>query len=733
MPQLTQVYADLVGATGLQIGGDQGRDLAPVDHSKVRHGAALPPHPREALSVPRVPAVGGVDVGVIDACPQGQRQVSPLDAVVLEARLEPAQGLGGARHHEQSAGVLVEAVDDPRALRGGPARKLREVVEQGVDQRARGVPWRRVHDHTSGLVYHREDLVRVEDLEGQVLGDELQPCRFGHLDAQLIPGAQAHAARARLPKPEDTPRFDELLELGAAPSGRHETWVLVQAEPGLVLRRLEALNRALVGIDHGMTLADLASPAKLGFNGAVASSPEISARRDLPRVDELLAQPDVARLLAAHGRLPARAAVRRALAWARERLGAAPVTRGELHGRVRHELHALLAPELRRVVNATGVVLHTNLGRAPLGKGALEALAEIGGHPCDLELDLLDGHRGGRGVAIARKLALLTGCADALVVNNNAGAVLLALAALAQGGEVLVSRGELVEIGGSFRMPEVMALSGACLVEVGTTNRTRAEDYARACTERSRAILRVHRGNFTISGFREDPDFAAVVEVARRAGIPLLVDLGHGALVEPSGPASDGLPPTASACLEQGADLVLMSGDKLLGGPQAGIAVGEAGLVRELRRHPLHRPLRAGKLTLAALDATLLDHLAGRVAAVPARAALARSPEDCHAAAERVLEACAPALVDAALTVEIVASTAAAGGGSDARYTLPSAALALRHRELSCALLAERLRRHKPAVVGRIKKELLLLDLRAVAPADEPYLVEALVALIRST
>ena len=306
-------------------------------------------------------------------------------------------------------------------------------------------------------------------------------------------------------------------------------------------------------------------------------------------------------------------AARSALSRAREELlaGAEP---GDLVERVESELAAARGARLRRAINATGVIIHTNLGRAPLAREALERVSAVAGGYSNLEYDLGEGGRGSRQDHAAPILRRLTGAEAALIVNNNAAAVLLALAALAEGREVLVSRGELIEIGDGFRIPDVLARSGARLREVGTTNRTRAGDYDRAIGPETALLLRVHQSNFRVVGFTEQPRLADLVRVARAHGLPLVDDLGSGALFASSSLLL-GDEPTARESLEAGADLVCFSGDKLLGGPQAGIIVGRAELVEQLRRHPLQRALRADKLTLAALEATLALYLDPELAA----------------------------------------------------------------------------------------------------------------------
>jgi L-seryl-tRNA(Ser) seleniumtransferase len=351
------------------------------------------------------------------------------------------------------------------------------------------------------------------------------------------------------------------------------------------------------------------------------------------------------------------------------------------------------------VINATGVLVHTNLGRAPLPAAALTRAVEVGGGYSNLEYDLSRGTRGSRQDHLAAILRRLTGAEAALVVNNNAAAVMLALAALAEGREVLVSRGELIEIGDGFRIPDVLARSGARLVEVGTTNRTQARDYERAVTAETAAILRVHQSNFRVVGFTELPRLEELAAVAGTHGLPLVDDLGSGALV----PLGD--EPTAQQSLAGGADLVCFSGDKLLGGPQAGIVVGRAELAERLRSHPLQRALRADKLTLAALEATLSLYLEPARARreVPVLNMLDEPADSVRARAERLAT-----LVGG----EVEETVAKVGGGALPLTELPSFACALEEA------LAERLRVGEPAVVGVVRDGRLLLDVRAIAEAE---------------
>jgi L-seryl-tRNA(Ser) seleniumtransferase len=417
--------------------------------------------------------------------------------------------------------------------------------------------------------------------------------------------------------------------------------------------------------------------------------------RDLPSVDELAADE---RLATAAPRPLLVAAVRSALERAREeiRAGADP---GDLVDRVESELAAARGARLRRVINATGVVVHTNLGRAPLARDALERVASVAAGYSNLEYDVGEGARGSRQDHVAPILRRLTGAEAALVVNNNAGAVLLALAALAEGREVLVSRGELIEIGDGFRIPDVLARSGARLHEVGTTNRTRAADYDRAIGPDTALLLRVHQSNFRVVGFTEQPRLEELVRIGRTHGIPVVDDLGSGVLVELEGE------PSARDALSAGADLVCFSGDKLLGGPQAGIVVGRADLVEKLRRHPLQRALRADKLTLAALEGTLALYLDPERAAgeIPVLRMLAEPLEAVRGRAERLAEVAGG---------EVEQTVGRVGGGALPLAELPSFACAIEEE------LATPLREGDPPIVGILRDGRLLLDCRTLTDEE---------------
>jgi L-seryl-tRNA(Ser) seleniumtransferase len=380
---------------------------------------------------------------------------------------------------------------------------------------------------------------------------------------------------------------------------------------------------------------------------------------------------------------------------------------------------------LRAVINATGVIIHTNLGRAPLAEAARAHLTELATGYTNLEYDLAKGTRGSRNVHAESLLKTLTGAEAAVVVNNNAAATLLMLSGLAAGREVLISRGELVEIGGGFRVPDVMRQSGAILREVGTTNRTRISDYTASASERTALILRVHPSNFRIEGFTERPSLEGLVQTARAIGLPVVEDLGSGCLVE-------GLPdePSVRASIEAGVDLVCFSGDKLLGGPQAGIIAGRAALVDRLRRHPLMRALRVDKLTLAALEATLVEYVAGRAAeTVPVHRMLQMSA----AAIEERARALADRLQGHGWRVALVSGASAVGGGSAPGVTVPTVLLAIERERLSPDALESALRSLDPPVIARIDADRVVLDLRTVLDEQDEQLAELLTSRFASS
>lgn len=444
----------------------------------------------------------------------------------------------------------------------------------------------------------------------------------------------------------------------------------------------------------------------------------------LPRVDRVIAHPclEGARLHLGAAAITALARLVLEEARARVRAGGAIPDVDGVANEVARRATVRLASRASRVINATGVLLHTNLGRAPLGARAAEALARSAAGYTSIELDMASGKRGHRGVFAETALAELTGAEAALVVNNNAAAVMLMLGCFAAGREVIVSRGELVEIGGGFRVPDVMARSGARLVEVGTTNKTRASDYERAldASPGAAAILRVHQGNFRQMGFVERPPHEALSELARRRGVLLLEDLGSGALVDLS-PYGLGGEPIVRASIAAGSDVVCFSTDKLLGGPQGGALVGRSALLAKARRDPLTRALRLGRLPLVALEATLASYLEGSLDEVPVLAAVRRPLE----AVTQRAAAWKKALEARGVPAEVVPLVGFVGGGSLPEEALPSAGIALDAARADA--LAARLRTGSPQVLARIQDGRLLFDARSVLPEEDGSLVDALV------
>lgn len=445
----------------------------------------------------------------------------------------------------------------------------------------------------------------------------------------------------------------------------------------------------------------------------------MSDYRDLPSVDALLRHPGVAADSGAPDQGRRVAAARQVLTAARAAIAdgqPAPST-AILAARLLALVAAERQPHLRPVINASGVILQTNLGRAPLSSAAQDAIALVASGYSNLEYDLALGQRGSRLAGISGLIAELTGAAGGMVVNNNAAAVLLALAGIAAGKEVLVSRGQLVEIGGGFRIPDVLRQSGARLVEVGATNRTYARDYESAVTAETAAILRVHPSNFVQQGFVHQPELTELAALCRDRNILLIDDLGSGALFDTSrfGLAHE---PTVQESLAAGADLVCFSGDKLLGGPQAGILAGKAGLLQELSRHPLARALRLDKLSLAALEATLRHYLLGEAEEwVPVWRMIRCRPEELDGKAAAWVEQ----LQMAGIPASVVAGESTVGGGSLPGETLPTSLVALAAANVEA--LARRLRTGDPSVVGRIQRGTLLLDPRTVAASEEDALL----------
>jgi L-seryl-tRNA(Ser) seleniumtransferase len=472
-------------------------------------------------------------------------------------------------------------------------------------------------------------------------------------------------------------------------------------------------------------------------NNGVARSgaPRVELLRQLPSVDQLLAQP---RLAALAGRMDRGVLVkitRDALESLRARIVAdgaeepvtiAPFDETSLDALISGEVELLHASSLQPVINATGVILHTNLGRAPLPLGVVEEFRRTATQYSNLEYDLEAGTRGKRDVHTAQLLAQLIGAEAGVVVNNCAAAVLLVLAALAKGGEVILSRGELIEIGDGFRIPEIMAESGALLREVGTTNRTRLADYESALNEKTRLLLRVHPSNFQITGFTEKPSLRELAALSQRSGIPLVEDLGSGCLAELS--ASGILEAAVRDSIGAGVAVVFFSGDKLLGGPQAGIIAGKKELISRIRQHPLFRALRVDKLTIAALAATLRSYLRGAWDEIPTLRMIRISAEELQQRAESFVARLRPALPPGEVELDIVTGESLIGGGSTPAQSLPARLVRIASVRYSASNLEQRLR--QPAggipVIARVEDNRLLLDLRTVFPEQESLLASAL-------
>jgi L-seryl-tRNA(Ser) seleniumtransferase len=461
-----------------------------------------------------------------------------------------------------------------------------------------------------------------------------------------------------------------------------------------------------------------------------SDAPDKSLLRRLPKVDQVLDHPDITAL---DGRVPVlrvKEAVRQEI---EERRTA--VLTGDIRNGKELELGAVASaaslraerldlPNLRKVINATGVVVHTNLGRCPLPPEALERIGSVSSGYSTLEYDVAQGERGSRDDLIEQLICDLTGAEAATVVNNNAAAVMLVLREMAAGMGVVVSRGELVEIGGSFRIPDVMEASGARLVEVGTTNRTRIEDYRKGSSGDVSLLLKVHTSNYRIVGFAEEAEIDELVELGRKLEIPVAVDLGSGSLVDLRTLGLKYHEPTVGEVLKQGADVVTFSGDKLLGGPQAGIIVGSKKHINAIRKNPMKRALRVGKLTLAALEAVLRMYLdpATAVRQVPALGMMA-APKDAVASRARRFAA---RLADLPAATSTFSSVSKVGGGALPLEEIPTMLLALEAEGLSAQDLEKRLREHEPPVVGRIVDDKLCLDLRTVSSKELPLLEKAI-------
>ena len=456
--------------------------------------------------------------------------------------------------------------------------------------------------------------------------------------------------------------------------------------------------------------------------------------RVIPSIDELRQRPAVRALEAHFGAKATLAALRDAAGSLRQAIAGGDrsfTTDAAAVAKIEETAGARLGEQFRRslepVINASGVVLHTNLGRAPLADAAIDRIVEIGRGYSTLEYDVVEGARGRRDRHAEALLTHLTGAEAGVVVNNNAAATMLMLAALASGREVVVSRGELVEIGGGFRVPDVMAQSGAVLREVGTTNKTRAADYAAAIGERTALILRVHPSNFRIEGFTERPALAELVEVGQRCGVPVAEDLGSGHLASTGSSSALAHEPAARDSITAGVDVCCFSGDKLLGGPQAGIIVGRSALVERVRRHPLMRALRVDKLTYAALEATLAEYAAGRASeTVPVQRMLTMRADEIRARAEAL--AARLNAIDG-WRAELLAGASAVGGGSAPGVELATWLVAVEKRGLSPDALDARLRGLTPPVVARIDQDRVLLDLRTVLPEQDQRLSEFIAGL----
>lgn len=458
-----------------------------------------------------------------------------------------------------------------------------------------------------------------------------------------------------------------------------------------------------------------------------------SVLRHLPSIDQLLRRDGLRDVIAAAGRDAVRDRLREIIAEFRREIisanGAAPAQADSesLANEIERRLNARFAlrrqSRTQRVINATGVVLHTNLGRAPLSRRALEAINEVAAGYCNLEYDLEMGQRGKRGAGVEKMLRELVGCEAAAVVNNCAAAVLITLNTLAEGGEVLVSRGELIEIGGGFRIPDVIAKSGARIREVGATNRTRLSDYEKAINEHTRLILRAHPSNYRIIGFTEKPALEDLANLARERGLPLFEDLGSGCLVDlnPIGARDE---PTVAYSIKAGCSVVSFSGDKLLGGPQAGIILGGGEVISRIKSNPLMRALRVDKLTYAALEATIDSYLSGReIEEIPALAALHATKE---AITRRARAFVRRARSISSLRFDLMDGHSVVGGGAAPETQLPTTLIGVTSERMGADEIEKELRRHSPPVIVRIVEDRIALDLRTVAPNAEKELIEAL-------
>ncbi|OLB39285.1 MAG: L-seryl-tRNA(Sec) selenium transferase [Acidobacteria bacterium 13_2_20CM_57_17] len=466
------------------------------------------------------------------------------------------------------------------------------------------------------------------------------------------------------------------------------------------------------------------------------SAEQAELLRQIPSIDELLAQPRLAALSKRVDRNLVVEVARAVLADLRSRIAgdsnwtALGLNAASVEELISNEVERILSRSLQPVINATGVILHTNLGRAPLTEAVVDEFRRSATHYSNLEYDLEAGARGKRDVHTAELLTRLTGAEAAIVVNNCAAAVLVTLATLARGGEVIVSRGELIEIGDGFRIPEIMEQSGASLREVGTTNRTHIADYENAINERTRVLLRVHPSNFKVTGFTDKPSLEELVALSQRSGLPLVEDLGSGCLVDLSefGVSE----PTVKQSVDAGVSLVMFSGDKLLGGPQAGIIAGKKELVARVRRHPLFRALRVDKLTIAVLEATLGAYLRAAWDEVPAIRMIRATPQELKRRAENFLRELRPELPLDEVEIEIADGSSLAGGGSTPSQSLPTKIIQIASVRYSAMKLEQRLRRAPGgvSVIARVEDDRLILDLRTVFPEQESLLIKTLSAAL---
>ena len=466
------------------------------------------------------------------------------------------------------------------------------------------------------------------------------------------------------------------------------------------------------------------------------SAEQAELLRQIPSVDELLAGPRLAALSKRVDRNLVVEVARTVLAELRTRIAgdsnwtALGLSAASIEVLISTAVERILSRSLQPVINATGVILHTNLGRAPLPETVVDEFRRTATQYSNLEYDLEAGARGKRDVHTGELLTRLTGSEAAIVVNNCAAAVLVTLAALARGGEVIVSRGELIEIGDGFRIPEIMEQSGAILREVGTTNRTHVGDYEKAINEKTRVLLRVHPSNFKVTGFTDKPSLEELVALSRRSGLPLLEDLGSGCLVDLSEYGVS--EPTVKQSIDVGVSLVMFSGDKLLGGPQAGIIAGKKDLIARVRRYPLFRALRVDKLTIAALEATLGAYLRAAWDEIPAIRMIRATPQELKRRAENFIRELRPELPLDEVEIEIAEGASLAGGGSTPSQSLPTKIIRIASARYSATKLEQRLR-GAPAgisVIARVEDDRLILDLRTVFPEQEALLAKTLAAVL---